>query len=279
MSNNCVFIKLGNKKRPDFESFSPYLKEGRPSRDEYRFGIIRDAKPCGVIEVKKSGDGLSVSSIWIDYSSDDVKELMTDVLCALPDNVKGWGFNGLSMRYTDDMPGITRAGLKKAGFSEIVEESRVYRIGAYALGLLLRDGPSSEMMRMESVRILDDGKTRVFSLAPPEVSGLFKELDPDPELSFLTLDGKGGSGCCSSVSALPDGSFYLSGLYCLDGNNDDLMGVLYLSLAAVFMKIEPSGEFYIPAVNPYFNTVSEFLLSPLRGGVEKQRILTASMKL
>ena len=277
MLNSCGFIKLGKKNRSDFEGFSPDLKDRSISKDEFVFGILRDDSPCGVVELKKNEDVLSVSSIWIDYSSDDIKGLMTDVLCSLSENVKDWGFDSLSLRYTDDTPGITKAGLKKAGFSEITEEARVYKVSAYALGILLKEGPDSGMMRTESVRILDEERARVFALAPEKASGLFKELDPDKDLSFLTLDENGEAGCCSCISVLPDGSFYLSGLYSMDGNNDNLMGVLYLSLAAVFMKIEPFGELYFPAVNPYLNTVSEFLLSPLKGGVEKQRVFIAKM--
>ncbi len=277
MYNSCEFIKIGKRNRSDFEGFSPDLMNRRISGDGFLFGILRGDIPCGVIDLKKNKSVLSVSSIWIDYESDDVEELMTDVLCSLSENLRGWGFESLFLRYTDDTPGITKAGLKKAGFSEVTEEARVYRVGAYALGILLRDGPDSGMMRMESVRILDEEKARVFSLAPEKVSDLFKELNPDKDLSFLTLDEKGEAGCCSCISVLPDGSYYLSGLYNMDGNNDDLMGVLYLSLAAVFMQIEPSGEFYFPAVNPYLNSISEFLLSPLKGGVEKQRVFIAKI--
>ncbi|MCR5746925.1 MAG: hypothetical protein K6G03_04400 [Lachnospiraceae bacterium] len=278
MSNRLDFIILGKKNRAVFEPFYPELDSKGSSPDEYLFGVMNGDEPYGVVLLKKDKKTLIISQISIDYTAENMTEILTAVLKGLIANIRGWGAEILSIKYTDNDIGITKRILKDAGFTEFKEEARVYRIDAYSLGSLLRDGPDSETLRSESVRILDLEKTRVFSLAPEKITDLYAGLIPEPRFSFLTLDQENKVGCCSIISKLADGTLYLSGLYNYGSDNADLMGVFYLSLASVFMEIEPDGEFYIPAINPRIKNIAEYFISPLKSEIEKNRIYSATAK-
>ncbi|MCR4590387.1 MAG: hypothetical protein K5668_06175 [Lachnospiraceae bacterium] len=279
MSIDLEFIKLGNKNKFGFESFLPDPVTGYVPSGEFCFGVSKDEKKYGVVELKKNGKDITVSGIWIDYSAENTHELLTDIMGALIENADAWGFGSVSCNFTDDEPGITGKVLKNAGFTGFKEMARVFRIDAYSMGTLLRDGQDFVMMRRESVRILDEGRARVFHLAPEKVTAQFVNLVPEPHLSFLTLNEDDTVGSSVCVSALSDGSLYLSDISCTDGELRDLEGLLYLCFSAVFMEIYPNGEFYFPAVNPYLNNITEHILSPLGKGVEKQRIFSASVSL
>ncbi len=276
MPYNISFMKLGKKNRIGFEKYFNIQRNSVFSIKDYCFGIMNDEKPLGVVILKSDKTRLIIDSIEIDYEADDIEEIMQEVLCGLVGSVNDWGFEDLIYKCSDITPGIKIGALKKAGFKSVKEEAVVYSISAYSLGTLLRDGPDAIMMRTECVRILNATKARIFSLASNEVVENYKELGADPEYSFLTLDEEGNVEGCSIVSTLSDGTHYLSELYYCNGNSDDIMGLLYLSLSKIFMDISPDGEFFIPAVKPYIITIFQYLLSPLDQVIEKQRIFTAT---
>ncbi len=276
--NNISFLKLGKKNRRGFEQFFNGLSQKEFSLNDICFGIIDGEQPCGVVVLKKDSKTLIIDSIEIDYAVEDIENTMKEVLSGIVENVHDWGFEDLSLKYSDNSPGIRKSILRKAGFVSFKEEAKVYSISDFSLGTLLRDGPDAITMRAECVRLLKEKRARIFNLAPETAVEKYKELSPDPAFSFLTLNENGEVGGCSIVSTLPDGTHYLSELISYDGNSDDMIGLLFLSLSNIFMDIYPGGEFFIPAVKPYIITVFRFLLAPLEDGIEQQRIFTATTK-
>ena len=266
---------MGNKTKESFRSFFTGYEELKSSGEEPAFGVLDKGLPCGVVFLRKEKSDLIIRSIRIDYAAPDADKTMLSILSGLFENLRAWGFERMLLRYADDEPVINSRLLKEAGFGGFREESEVYRIDAYNLGSILRDGPDSSIMRRQAVKILDEGRTRVFSLAPESALKLFQELDPVKKLSYMTINDKGEPVAAVCVSAFSDGSLCLSGIDTAEDGREDLLGLLYLSLASVFLEIEPGGDFYLAVVNPKLETLVNRLFGPLLGQIEEQKIICA----
>ena len=152
----------------------------------------------------------------------------------------------------------------------------VYSITAFELGRFLRDDESAKEMLRECERLLRVKKARCLSVLPPKSAVIFKELDPDYEHSYVTVDKKGNIESYVIISQYPDMGFFLADMYSANGREDDLRGLLYMALGSVFMSIEPDGVFYIAAVNNNILKIVNKLFAPETKGIYSQEIVYAT---
>ena len=185
MSDYTEFIPIGNKNRGNFESFIPENEAIRTNPNEFVFGVNIDSLPSGAVFCSKDGKELTIGNISMDYTSSNAEETARSILSGVLSNSGAWGFDRVLLKYTDDQPIIGKKLLKEAGFVEFRKEAEVYRVDAFNLGTLLRDGPDSYYMRKEAVRLLDEGRARVFFLSPDRARGLFADLYPKEKFSFI----------------------------------------------------------------------------------------------
>lgn len=276
MSGRFGYKKIHSGNRKDYAEYLTDATGGNGSGGLISIGITEQGKPCGALLLRQEEETLSVVSIDADFQkAEEAFGVYQEIFNTMSWFAAQQVCKKIECRFTDDEPGISAEILKNAGFTDFQEETVVYRIDSGMLGLLLRDAPESRVMRENGVRILDEGKAWRFSEAPPELKSLLSELYPRDTLSFLTVGPDEKLESYAAVSELPDGSLYLADLYCAPGCEKDLSGLTYLSLGAVFLEIQPAGEFYVAAVNKKLESLMEHILQPVREEVDIQRIYRA----
>ena len=268
MSGKYGYVKIDKSNTELFDP--PILDKG-----DYGIGITKKDKPCGTVILHKERDSLVVRSIRIDDPKEKNPE--EELFVTLKSFAAKNGFKRIECRFADDEPNLTEDILRKAGFTEFKEDSLVFRIDAYSLGSLLRDGPYADMMYNECIRLLDEKRARCFSKVSNEVYENLSELYPDRDMSFMTVDESEQMESYIVISRLPDGSMYLSDMYCPSDKTSDLAALMFMSFGKVFMEIEPAGDFYISAVNEKYRRLADTLIAPLAETIDRQRIMTASM--
>ncbi len=274
MANRYDYIQIDEKTKPKYGAFLP--EAGMSRENDISIGICADKKPCGAVRIHKHDQVLTIRSIRMADAEGEAADLKP-VIEALSGYAKKTGYKQIECRYTDDEPRITKQQLGDAGFTAFKEDATVYRTDAYTLGSLLRDGPDAMMMRTYAVRIMREGRVRCFTEAYKESLKMFTNLYPDNELSFMTVDGEENPTGYIVVSTLPDGGLYLADMRCLDGMEEDLLGLLFMCLGKVFMRIEPDGEFYIAAITDNYRRFADYLFAPVKPLISVNRIRNARL--
>ena len=82
--------------------------------------------------------------------------------------------------------------------------------------------------------------------------------------------------CSVVISELSDGSLYLADFSYSENKKADFAGLVYMSLGAILMQIQPEGVFYIAAVEDRFRAFARILFRPLDDGIIEQYVYRAS---
>ena len=273
MSGKVSYEKLTGKNISKYNDFISG-KDELDAKDETGIGIIEDGVPFGVVILKKTKDALVVKSVRVrDPEENKVGE---DIFKGLNVIARDRGYRTIGCRFADDEPFVNEDFLRHAGFTGFDREAMVYSITAFELGRFLRDDESAKEMLRECERLLRVKKARCLSVLPPKSAVIFKELDPDYEHSYVTVDKKGNIESYVIISQYPDMGFFLADMYSANGREDDLRGLLYMALGSVFMSIEPDGVFYIAAVNNNILKIVNKLFAPETKGIYSQEIVYAT---
>ena len=279
MAGKYEYIHIKKKNCKDYTEIMPYLikKDGslNLNEDDYAIGITSDGEPFGAVILQKNGKTLTIRSIRVGADRDET-DIPPGIWKVLNDFCKKSEFTRLECRYSDDEPGITEEILRDAGFTDFSEVAGVYRIDATLLGFMLRDGDDAMFMRSQCARLMSEGRAHNLMKIRPETYEYVLGLCPDPTLSFMIVDDTGRPESYVMISELPDGGLYLADIMCMEGHEADLAGLMYMSLGRVFLDIEPDGEFYVAIVKQAYHNLFELLLTPVRDGVEFQKIMLAS---
>ena len=239
-------------------------------------GIESEGIPKGAVIIHKDKPKYMIRSIRLSDSLDG-KEVLLELINVLLKLGKENGYKNIECRFTDaEADSITEQIFGDVGFKFLDEETLVYRIDAFTLGSLLRDGPYSVAMREGAVSIMAKNQARCLNKISNENRKLFDALCPKEEISFVTVDEDGEIQSYVIISEITDGSLYLSAMRSAKGHEEDMPGLLYMCLGKVFMNIEPDGEFYIAAANDIYINFSNSFLEPVLPIVSVQRIITAS---
>lgn len=275
MSDSYRYVRINDTNAERFAGYLPGNVTDERGAGGYSIGILCNDEPVGAVVLEHNGSTLTVQSLrYSDSSGGQI--IRPEIFASLQSFGINHGFKMLSYRYADDESGINENVLRDLGFTDFTEEASVFRIDGYSLGSLIRDGAYAASMREAAVRLMHEHRVTSLQNASEENSGLIRELHPDPGLSFMTVDDSGHMESFTVISEMPDGSLYLADLMCADGHEEDLMGLLYMSLGKSFMQIGTGGELYIAAVNDRFRRLAEFFTAPVRPLIRSQRIMNAS---
>ena len=273
MAGKVSYEKLTQKNISGYSDFISDVDELSGS-DETGIGIKEDGVPFGVVILGKTKNTLVVESVRV--KDPEVNRIGTEIFKGLNMIAKSKGYKTIGYRFADDEPFVNEDFLRQAGFTEFDREATVYNIRAFELGRFLRESETAKEMLKECERIIRVKKARSLSLVPQKDSAFFKDLEPDDEHSYVTVDKKGNIESYVIISQYPDMGFFLADMYSANGREDDLRGLLYMALGSVFMSIEPDGVFYIAAVNGRIQKIVSRLFSPETNGIYSQEIVYAT---
>ena len=275
MSANYSYVSVDKNNISDFAEWDPNFTSIGTAPNEYSFGILRNDIPCGLVIMQEEGRSLVIRHMGIGVKFGGA-ELCVRTFDKLWMFAVQKGFRELVYRYTGNELGLTEGVLRLAGFRLFKEEDRVYEINAGKLSNLLKDGRYAETMKKQSERLLKEGLSHSFAEAGAEKTDLFRELYPNPELSFMTLTEEGLPDSSIIISELSDGSLYLADFMFDDNKEKDFAGLAYLSFEAVLARIQKEGMFYIAAVEDRFRAFVQRLFEPFGEGIDEQLVYRAS---
>lgn len=273
MAGKVSYEKLTQKNISGYSDFISDV-DGLSGSDETGIGIKEDGVPFGVVILGKTKNTLVVESVRV--KDPEVNRIGKEIFKGLNMIAKSKGYKTIGYRFADDEPFVNEDFLRQAGFTEFDREATVYNIRAFELGRFLRESETAKEMLKECERIIREKKARCLSLVPRKDSAFFKDLEPDDEHSYVTVDKKGNIESYVIISQYPDMGFFLADMYSANGREDDLRGLLYMALGSVFMSIEPDGVFYIAAVNGRIQRIVSRLFSPETNGIYSQEIVYAT---
>ena len=275
MTVNYSYIKVNQNNIDDFEQWKPRFTPLKSSPTDHAFGILGDEKPCGLVIMREEGGALAIRHMGMSIET-GVEKVCVKIFNQLWKYAQKRGFKELVYRYSGNGSGLNEDVLRRAGFKNIYEDSRVYEIKAATVARLLCDSKFAAVMRKQCVRILDEGICRRFAEAGSGMTDFFKELYPNPSLSFMTLNDNGLPGSSVVISELSDGSPYLADFAYEENKERDFAGLVYMSFGAVLMEIQPEGLFYIAAVKSRFKKFAQGLFEPVEEGISEQIVYRAS---
>ncbi|MCR4597359.1 MAG: hypothetical protein K5673_11315 [Lachnospiraceae bacterium] len=280
---NLKYIKIDGTNRSLYAGYLPDDTGSDRDASGTELGIDVGDTPCGAMLLYGDEEKcLNIRSLCIAPEYEGTS-LRLDTLNKLSTYAAMKGFEKVICRYTDDEDGITEDILGQAGFDEFTKEAVVYRVDAYTLGSLLRDGPYARLSREACIRLMTEGRVTNLRNLPPSLSFGLLPLHPTSDMSFvITRDVPDGEPEISSyviTSRLPDSSIYLSEILNTEEEPDDILGLLYMSFGSVFMEIEPEGDFYVAAVNDKYLRLAEMYFGPVRDLINIQSIKSAVRKL
>lgn len=262
-----------------YEEFLSEVAFDPDDKDILLFGVEYKGKAAGVVVLHKDSEKeLSIRSLQL-IDGENTPDIVAVILKGFEAYAIKEGYEKIICRYTDDDGRITKDILKKAGFDEFYGEADVYRIDAYTLGSLLRDGPVAQLFKDGCMKLMKSG--HVFDLgqlSPKETEPLLS-LYPMPDLSTVTVDDEGYIRSYVIVSKLPDGSIYLSDILNQEEDRESFAGLIYMGLGKIFMRIHPDGDFYIAAINESYRRLMEVYLSPVIKTIGRQHVLSAGRRL
>ena len=275
MKDKYRYVRLETDNEELFADFLPEDHTGLDYVKMYAMGVTdQEGTPRGAMVLEKDGSTLIIRSFRVDEGPDFGDGLKLGIFKTLIKFSGQKGIGKIVCRYTDDESRQMEKLLHRVGFVGFKEESVVYRIDAPVLGSLLKETKTASAMRNESVRIMEEKKPVCFSQLTRKETDLFSELYPIASLSFM-IRKKRGVSCYVAVSELSDGTLYLSDIKGELGKEADLLGLLYMSLGNVFMRIHPDGAFYIAAVEKGMKNLADFFIAPLKESVPLDKIYVA----
>lgn len=124
-----------------------------------------------------------------------------------------------------------------------VDEVQMIKLDAITIGSFLRDGYRAGKMRSKCEKLLEQDLLYSFEKLPRRLKESFAELRPVDNLSYAIVSEKGKPYGYCVISKQDDGTLFLADIK--SATEDGMMGLLYMSLAAVFMEMQPDEFFFI----------------------------------
>ena len=128
-----------------------------------------------------------------------------------------------------------------------VDEVQLIKLDAITIGGFLRDGYRAAKMRDKCEKLLEQNLLYSFEKLPERLKERFAELRPVDKLSYAIVSEKGKPYGYSVISEQEDGTLFLADIK--SATEGGMMGLLYMSLAAVFMEMQPNEIFFIPTTD------------------------------